>query len=92
MIFRDAAPRAEMDFVDGDRRFEPIFLGAGREPIGILPLMVVETGDNGAGARAELGTEGVGIGFEREKAQAGKSPRFRKSRGRAWDGRGRPSG
>src|SRR5882724_1879641 len=60
-----------MHFVDGDRQFKPIFLAAGREPIAILPLMVVETGDHGAGARAELGAEGVGVGFERENIAAG---------------------
>src|SRR5882762_2613747 len=70
VIFRDAAPGTEMDFVDGDRRFEPVFLRAVRDPIGVYPFMVIETGDDGAGIGAEFRAEGVGIGFEGENVAA----------------------
>ena len=46
VIFRDAAPGTEMDFVDGDGRFEPVFMRAVRDPIGVCPFMVIETGDD----------------------------------------------
>src|SRR5258708_987119 len=66
MILRDPPPRTEMDFVDGNSRLEPVSLRAAREPIGVLPFMVIEVGNDRAGVWAKLGAEGVGIGFERE--------------------------
>jgi len=69
--FGDAPPGAEMDFVDGDRRLEPVFLDAPGEPIGIVPFVVIEAGDDGAGVGAKFGTEGVGIGFKRQDVSGG---------------------
>ena len=60
-----------MDFVDGNGRFEPVFLRAAREPAGVLPFVVIEAGDDGARIGAQLGAEGVGIGFEGENVAAG---------------------
>src|ERR1700731_1101681 len=59
-----------MDFVDGDGRFEPVFLRAVRDPIGIGPFMGIETGDDGAGIGAEFRAEGEGIGFEWQNVAA----------------------
>src|SRR5712664_2972859 len=70
MLFRDAAPGAEMDFVDGDRRFEPVFLRALSDPIRVGPFMVIEARDDGAGIGAQFRAESVGIGFEGENVAA----------------------
>src|SRR5258708_38308324 len=53
VVFGDAAPGTEMDFVDGDGRFEPVFLRAVGDPVCVGPFMVIETRDDGAG----IGTE-----------------------------------
>src|SRR6266705_567909 len=52
VVFGDAAPGAEMNFVYGDGRFEPVFLRAARNPIGIVPLISIQAGDDGASLRA----------------------------------------
>jgi len=70
-FFRNAAPGTEMDFVDGDGRFEPVFLRAASDPVGIGPLMVIEAGHDGAGIGAEFRAEGVGIGFEGKNVATG---------------------
>ena len=71
VILGNASPGAEMHFVDGDWRLEPIFLSAVLYPVGIFPLMNVETSDNRAGVGPKLGAEGVGIGFERKHVDGG---------------------
>jgi hypothetical protein len=48
-----AHPRAEMDFVHGDRRIEGIAFVAQAHPIVIAPL-VLEVPDDGASARRGL--------------------------------------
>jgi hypothetical protein len=50
VVFRDATPRAEMNFVDGNRRLEPVLAGALRDPIGVVPVVGVEAGDDLAGS------------------------------------------
>src|SRR5438445_13745919 len=60
-----------MNFVDGDRRCEPVFLGAMGDPLGIGPVMMIEPGDNRAGFRAQFGAEAVGISFERKNVAVG---------------------
>ena len=62
----NAAPGAEMDFVDGQRRLEPVFLGATRHPRRVSPGIVVKARDDRTGVRPELGAKAVGIGFERQ--------------------------
>jgi len=71
MIFRYAAPGTEMGFVDGDRRFEPVFLRSVVNPTGVIPFMVIEAGDDGAGIGTQFSAEGVGIGFEGKNVAAG---------------------
>src|SRR3989441_3349173 len=55
-----------MDFVDGQRRLEPVFLGATRHPRRVSPGIVVKARDDRTGVRPELGAKAVGIGFERQ--------------------------
>src|SRR6266849_3210280 len=64
VVVWDAAPGAKMDFVDRDRRFEPVFLGALLHPRGILPLVGVEVGNYRASAGAQFGAKAVGVVFE----------------------------
>src|SRR5437870_11365271 len=71
MVFGDAAPRSKMDFVDGHGRLEPVFAGALREPGRVVPVVSVETCDDGAGVGAQFGAEGVGICFERKDVSVG---------------------
>ena len=66
VVLGDAAPGAEMDFVDGDGSFEPIFLGTFTHPGGIRPDIRVQIDDDGAGVGAQFGAESVGIGFQGE--------------------------
>src|SRR5258705_10142138 len=70
-FFWDAAPGAEMDFVDGDGFLEPIRLGALGNPRGVIPLIGIQVGDDRTGLRAQLGAEGVGIGLERDHVSVG---------------------
>ena len=70
MIFGDAAPRTEVDFVNGDGRLEPVLLRPARKPVGVVPFVMIEARDDGAGVGAQLRAEGVGIGFEREDVPA----------------------
>src|ERR1035438_6961210 len=55
-----------MDFVNGDGALEPILLGALGNPIRVIPWMLVEAGDDGAGIGAQFGGEGVRICFQRK--------------------------
>src|SRR2546425_9131197 len=47
VVFGDAAPGAEMNFINGDGRFEPVFLRAVRDPIRVVPGISIEPGDDG---------------------------------------------
>src|SRR5437660_1723482 len=60
-----------MNFVNGDGRVEPVLFFAGREPIAIIPGIVLQVRDDGTGLGAKLSAKGVGIGFEREKISVG---------------------
>src|SRR6267154_1959999 len=60
-----------MDFVDGDGFLEPVRLGALSDPSGVIPLIGIQIGDDGAGLRAQLGAEGVGVGLERDHVSVG---------------------
>jgi len=44
LIFRDATPGSQMNFVNRYRRFQPVFLFASRYPLRIFPLMRREVG------------------------------------------------
>src|SRR5216684_854217 len=55
-----------MDLIDGNGRLEPVFSGTPREPVRVVPAIVFQIGDDGAGVGAKLGTEGVGVGLERK--------------------------
>src|SRR5882762_2407811 len=70
-LFWDTAPSAEMDFVNGDRFLEPVRLGALGDPSGVIPLIGIQVGDDGASLRAELGAEGVRISLERDHVSVG---------------------
>ena len=68
MVFGNAAPGAEVDFVNGDGRFEPVFLvGAARSrrsrSTDVVSRLPTTEPVLGRSSRAK----GVGIGFEREK-------------------------
>ena len=52
VIFRHAAPGAEMNFVNGNRRLKPVFLRTMRNPIGVVPFVVIEACNDGASVRA----------------------------------------
>jgi len=41
------------------------------EPIGVVPFVVIEAGNDGAGVGAKLGAESVGVGFERQNISRG---------------------
>src|SRR5258706_532347 len=56
-----------MAFVNGNWRFKPVFLLTLGDPGGVVPLVGIKIGDDRAGFGAKLATEGVGIGFKREK-------------------------
>src|SRR5262249_41031541 len=56
-----------MNFIDGNRRVEPVLLFACGEPAGIVPLIIFEIDDDGAGVGAEFGAKGVRIGFQRQE-------------------------
>src|SRR5256885_8345987 len=60
-----------MNFVNGDRGVEPILFFARGEPVAVAPGIIPQIRDNGAGFRAELRTERVWIGFEREESSGG---------------------
>src|SRR6266481_5268836 len=66
LFLGNAAPGAEVHFVDGDWRFEPVSLRALRNPCAVVPFVVIEAGDDRTGLGPELGTEGVGIRLERQ--------------------------
>src|SRR5215831_15485093 len=55
VIFGNTAPRAKMGFVNGDGGLEPVFGGALREPILVIPAIGFEISDDGAGVGAEFG-------------------------------------
>src|SRR5260370_39398837 len=55
-----------MDIIEGNGRLEAVFSGTPREPVRVVPAIVFQIGDDGAGVRAKLGTEGVGVGLERK--------------------------
>jgi len=57
-----------MQFVNRDGRGEPIVFGAFGDPGGVVPFVFIETRDDRAGARAQLGAEAVRIGFEERQA------------------------
>jgi hypothetical protein len=62
VLFRLASPRAEMDFVSGDRRIQAVGGFApqiAREDLG-------QVGDDRCGGGAQFGCEGVGIGAQRQ--------------------------
>ena len=71
VLLGDAAPRAEVDLVDGNGGFEPIFLRALFDPRRVVPSMVVERSNYGTGVGPELGAESVGVCFEREDISIG---------------------
>src|ERR1700730_211296 len=60
-----------MHFVDGDRLLEPIGLGALGCPCRVIPLVGIQVGDNGAGARPEFRSKGVRISLERHHVSVG---------------------
>ncbi len=53
-----------MQFVNRNRRGEPVARLARVHPFGVAPCVLIEARDDGAGARAEFGAEAVGIGFQ----------------------------
>ena len=63
-----AAPGAEMQFVNRDRRGEPVVFGALGDPCGIVPFVLVEARHDRARARAKFGAEAVRIGLEEWQA------------------------
>src|SRR5436309_2277924 len=70
VMFRNAAPGTEMNFVDGDRRLEPVFPCAEGNPLGVLPFVVIEARNDRAGIGTQLRTERVGVSFQREDVTA----------------------
>ncbi len=56
-------PTAEVDFVERQRRVEPVGLLATGHPVGVVPVVAVEIGDLRGGARRHLGGEAVGVGL-----------------------------
>src|SRR4029077_6684237 len=69
--FRHAPPRSKMHFVNGNWRFEPIFLYAILYPRGVVPPIILEARDDGSRIGAQLRPEGVGVGLERKYLTAG---------------------
>src|SRR5256886_17218708 len=59
-----------MNFVDGDRRLEPVFPCAEGNPLGVLPFVVIEARNDRAGIGTQLRTERVGVSFQREDVTA----------------------
>ena len=70
-VFRNAPPGTEMNFVNGDRRVEPILLFTRGEPVVVAPRIILQFRDNGAGFGAKLRTERVRIRFEWEQSSVG---------------------
>ena len=66
LVVGNGAPGAEVHFVDGDGGFEPFLGSAVRDPIGVLPLVGVEIGDNGPGSWTNFRSEAVRVRFERK--------------------------
>src|SRR5215831_4805802 len=62
MLFGDAHPGADVNFIDGDGALEGVAFGAPLEPVRIGPL-VVELPDDRGGARWTLLEDPEGIGF-----------------------------
>src|SRR5262249_37494350 len=75
VVLRNAAPRAEVHFVDGDRRLVPVGRGSLRHPPGILPPMMIKGSDDRPGLRTKFGSESVWIGLERKQV-AGSVEQF----------------
>src|SRR5882762_289766 len=65
-VFWNAAPRAEMNLVNGDGRVEPILFFARSKPVAVVPEISVQVRDDGASLGTKLRAERVRIGFERE--------------------------
>ncbi len=66
-----ALPRAEVHFINGHRRLDPLPTAAGRHPLAVLPH-VRRRGDDRPGARGYLRLQGVGVGLvDAEPAQPG---------------------
>lgn len=65
-IFRDAPPRAEMDFVDTNGGIQPVFARTFVHPARIRPMVLIDASDHRAVVRAEFGGKGVRIRLERE--------------------------
>jgi len=62
-IVRAAQPGAEMDFVDGDRLFEDVFVAARFHPAVIAPLVASCIPHDGSGLGRDFAREAVGIGL-----------------------------
>ncbi len=54
VVFRNTAPGAEMNFIDGNRGSEPVFLRPMRDPVGVGPFMVIESRDDSGSRRDRL--------------------------------------
>ena len=61
-IVSGPAPAAEVDLVNVHRGGERIALGAARQPLAVVPLVVPQIDHAGGGARRQFGGEAVGIG------------------------------
>ncbi len=62
VVFRNAGPGTQVDFVDGDRLAQRIDGLACVHPVGVVPLKI-QVADAGAGAGAILRGKGVRVGF-----------------------------
>ena len=68
-----AAPRAQVQLVDGHRRTEGLAGAPGGHPLGVVPL-VVEVGDDRRVARRALAGERVRVGLVDRRAVRGDDP------------------
>ncbi len=71
VLGQPAAPRAEMNLIDRDRRLAVVALPASRHPRAVMPHMARRIGDDRRRIRRPLGALGVGVGLQRQQPAVG---------------------
>ncbi len=64
VVVGDAHPRAEVDFVDGDRRIVGMSPAAPRQPFVVLPAVTAQVPHSRRGIGAHFGGKRVGVGLD----------------------------